>query len=115
MAMIKISLVFFTVLITLLTAIILNYVAKKNNLLSIDAIFVLFFVLAINLIKLKTWGVINSRYNLSDSYPLVSIFFPLIYLVAIFNGEANMEIKKIVGIGFILFGIYIMNSKKKIR
>lgn len=114
MAIIKISLVLLTVLVTLFTALLLNYGAKENTIYSINAIFILFLVLSINFIKFKTWGIIYKRYHLSESYPLVSLFFPLIYIVAIYNGEAVLEIKKIIGIVFILFGIYIMHSKKVI-
>lgn len=112
MALIKVSLVLLTVFVTLLTALLLNYGAKESDIYSINAILILFLVLGVNFIKFKTWGIIYKRYHLSESYPLVSLFFPLIYIVAMCNGEAMLEVSKIVGILFILFGIYIMHSKK---
>jgi hypothetical protein len=114
MAIVKISLVLLTVLVTLSTAILLNYGAKENDIFSIGAGIIIFLVLSINFIKFKIWGIIYKRYHLSESYPLVSLFFPLIYIVAIYNGEAILELNKILGIFFILFGIYVMNSKKEI-
>lgn len=115
MAMIKVSLVLFTVLITLLTAMLLNYGAKENNIFSINAGLIIFLVLSINFLKFKIWGIIYNRYNLSESYPLVSLFFPLIYAVAIYNNEAVFELNKMVGILFIISGVFIMHSKKGIE
>ena len=113
MAIIKLFLVILTVLITLVTATLLNYGAKETNMFSINAICIIFLVLVINFIKFKIWGLIYKRYNLSESYPLISLFFPLVYIVTIYNGEAVFEIKKVIGIICILVGIYIINSNEK--
>ena len=112
MAIVKISLVLLTVLVTLTTAMLLNYGAKESNLFSVSAGLIIFTVLVINFIKFKVWGVIYKRFHLSESYPLIALFFPLIYIVAIFNGDAIFEIKKVVGVILIILGIFVMHSKK---
>jgi len=107
----KILLVFSTVLVTLFTAILLNYGAKETSFFSLTAIGIIILVLTINFVKFKVWGTIYRKYHLSESYPLISLFFPLIYIVAIYKEEADFEFSKLLGVFFILGGIWIMNRK----
>ena len=107
----KILLVFSTVLVTLFTAILLNYGAKETTFFSSTAIGIIVLVLTINFVKFKVWGNIYKKYHLSESYPLISLFFPLIYIVAIYKEEADFEFSKLIGVFFILGGIWIMNRK----
>jgi drug/metabolite transporter (DMT)-like permease len=108
----KILLVFSTVLVTLFTAVLLNYGAKQSSLISFIGLVIVSMVIVINVLKFVVWGKINKKYDLSESYPLTSLFFPLIYLVAIYNEEAQFQISKIIGVFFIFIGIWIMNKKK---
>jgi hypothetical protein len=108
----KILMVFSTVLVTLFTAILLNYGAKNSVLFSVSGISIIIVVLGINFIKFKTWGFIYQRYHLNESYPLISFFFPLIYFVAVFNGEAEFELSKTIGVSLIVIGIFVMNKVK---
>lgn len=112
MGYIKILLVFSTVVITLLTALLLNFAAKDITTFNIFSIIIIILVIAINFTKFKVWGIIYKKYHLSESYPLTALFFPSIYLVAIYNGEARFELTKSVGVIMILVGIWVMNSKK---
>lgn len=107
----KVLLVFSTVLVTLLTAILLNYGAKQASLMSYTGIIIVGIVVTINFIKFIVWGKIYKKYDLSESYPLIALFFPLIYFVAIIKSEANLEILKVVGVLFIFIGIWVMNKK----
>ncbi len=101
----KIILVSSTVFITLLTAMLLNYGAKHSDFFSLSGFGVVVLVLGINFMKFKLWGTIYRHYQLSESYPLVALFFPLIYLVAIVSNEAEFDFLKIMGILLILAGI----------
>lgn len=107
----KILLVFSTVLVTLFTAILLNFGAKETTFFSLTAIGIILLVLSINFIKFKVWGAIYKKYHLSESYPLISLFFPLIYIVAIYKEEAEFQFSKLLGVLLILGGIWIMNRK----
>ena len=44
-------------------------------------------VLVLNLIRLGVWGYANSRFPLSTTFPLSSLFFPGLLLVAIAFGD----------------------------
>lgn len=103
--MYKLLLVSSTVCITLFTAMLLNYGAKNSVFLSLSGFGIISSVLFINFMKFKLWGTIYSRYHLSESYPLVALFFPLIYFVAIISDEAEFDAIKIFGILLILIGI----------
>ena len=61
-------------------------------------------VVVINLLRLAFWSAIHRRYNLSDSYPLTSIFFPMILLISALYGE-EIGIFKLVGTLFITIGV----------
>ena len=112
MAITRLLLVFSVVLVTLATAMLLDYGAKQNNLLSLSSFLIVTIVIIINFAKFKVWGIIYKRFHLSESYPLVALFFPLVYAVSIYNGEAKLEANKVIGIVLILFGIFILNSRK---
>jgi len=108
----KTLLVFSTVLITLLTAVLLNYGAKQSTLISLLGGIIVLLVIVINFIKFIIWGKINKKYDLSESYPLISLFFPLIYIVAVYKDEARFEFSKVIGVLLIFFGVWIMNKKR---
>lgn len=107
MEMKRILLVLSTVVITISSSILLDYGAKNYNSLFISIIFI-FLVLGINYLKFRFWGFIHKNYNLSNSYPLTSLFFPLIYIISIIKGQSSFEVSKTVGVLFILIGIFIL-------
>lgn len=109
----KISLVLLTVLITLTTAYTLNYGAKSYTTLNLFSIGIVLVVIGINFIKFKLWGVIYDKYQLNESYPLVAMFFPLLYMSAIYSGVSEFSISKTIGVCLIVLGILVMNKKEK--
>lgn len=109
----KIFLVSLTTIITVITALLLDYGAKNYSFFHIASISTVMVAIIINFIKFKLWGYIHKQYHLSDSYPAVAIFFPIIYLISIVKGDAVFEFSKMMGIVFILLGIFYMNQSKK--
>lgn len=109
----KTFLVSLTTIITVITALLLDYGAKNYAAFHIISIAIIMSVIVINFIKFKLWGHIHKLYDLSDSYPAVAVFFPIIYVIAIFKGDAIFEFSKVMGIVFILFGIFYMNKVEK--
>jgi len=109
----KTFLVSLTTIITVITALLLDYGAKNYSLFHIASIAIVAVVIIVNFIKFKLWGYIHKQYHLSDSYPAVAIFFPIIYLISIVRGDAVFEFSKVIGIVFILLGIFYMNQSKK--
>jgi len=108
----KILMVFSTVLVTLITAMLLNFGAKSSSVFSLVGFSILGIVFLVNIVKFKIWGFVYKRYNLNESYPLTALFFPLIYLVAIINNEAVIEFNKIIGILLIVVGALVMSQRE---
>lgn len=113
MALLKISLVLASVFITLATAALLNYAAKTPWSGITAPVFLICLVILINLVKLKTWGFLYQRFQLCETYPLVSLFFPLLYLLAIINGETQPEMQKTVGATAITFGVFLLSRENR--
>jgi multidrug transporter EmrE-like cation transporter len=97
-----------TVLMSISTALLLDYAAGRQPApLSLLAI-VIAPVIGINIAKFGLWGWIHRRYPLSQTYPASTIFFPLIYGIALWTGEAHLESAKIVGVALIVCGIWFL-------
>lgn len=93
--------------LNLVSAVVLKEAAdmKQASLLAIGALIVL--VILVNLARVLFWAAIHKRFRLSDSYPLTSLFFPLILgLSALYGEEINLA--KLIGTGLITFGVLIL-------
>ena len=60
-------------------------------------------VLLLNLIRLGVWGYANSRFPLSTTFPLSSLFFPGLLLVAIAFGD-DIGLTQVLGALLITIG-----------
>ena len=95
---------FATVAITLATALTLR---AGRGLPFLSPMFVLMIAVAIglNVVKFVVWGMLNQRYDLSKTYPLTSIFYPLIFIVGLVMGETVFSATKLLGLLFIVVGL----------
>lgn|SRR5690606_15538813 len=106
----KIIYVLVFVLIGLGASISLNF-AAKNNLDFNYLVFIYFLVLGLNVARFLYWGLLLKKFDLSKLYPLTALFFPLIYLYSIYNGEAILSPNKVIGVSIIILGIFIFERK----
>lgn len=109
----RIIAVFFTVSLTFLTSLILNVASSEYNLLSFIGFMIIFLVFAINVVKFIAWGWLNKRYDLSKTYPLTALFFPLIFIYAVVIEDTILTVQKVLGLTIILVGLYVMEITKK--
>ena len=66
---------------TIASSLILNYAAKQNfHMFSIMALGLIALAILVNVLKFVFWGYLHKRFDLSKTYPLTAIFFPLIFL-----------------------------------
>lgn len=79
--------VFIVVSLNLLGAWILKS-ATDFNIFSIWAILLVGLVVTINIGRFFVWGWLHKHIDLSKSYPLTAIFYPLIGILSIYEGEA---------------------------
>lgn len=74
--------VLFAVLLNVLSGIVLKSLTLRQSWATVYFILSLGAVLAINGLRFAVWAVAHRNYNLSLTYPLSSIFFPLMLVVA---------------------------------
>ncbi len=103
-------LVLVTVVLGLMSAWALNEAAREKNISMVMLMFVLGAVAVVNAARFFIWGFIHKRYPISMSYPLNSMFFPLIFVMGYFYGEA-VSMQKILGIIFITTGVSMITFR----
>lgn len=105
--MLAIPLVSVAVGLNLASAIVLKEAAdlKHASLLIITALIAL--VALINLLRVAFWAAIHRRFRLSDSYPLTSLFFPMILALSALYGE-EIGLAKLLGTTIITLGVLVL-------
>lgn len=98
--------------LNLVSAVVLKEAADKqcSSLLAIAALILL--VASINLLRVALWAAIHKRFRLSDSYPLTSLFFPMILALSALYGE-EIGFTKIFGTALITLGVLLLMGGKK--
>lgn len=70
-------------------------------------------VIVLNLLRFVVWGYAHRRFPLSTSFPLSSLFFPVMLIVAFFFGDP-VEARQVIGVGLITLGSIWLNFKVSI-
>ncbi|MBU1417909.1 MAG: hypothetical protein KKI15_05455 [Proteobacteria bacterium] len=98
--------------LNLVSAVVLKEAADMKNASLLVIVALVFLVVLINLLRLAFWSAIHKRFRLSDSYPLTSMFFPMILLLSALYGE-EIVIAKLIGTALITLGVLILMNGKK--
>jgi multidrug transporter EmrE-like cation transporter len=100
-------LVSMAVSLNLVSAVMLKEAADmaQTSLLMIAALITLVFF--INLLRVVLWASIHKRFRLSDSYPLTSLFFPMILALSALYGE-DIGLAKLIGTFLITLGVLMV-------
>ena len=94
-----------TVLLGVMSAVVLKEASSHPSLSLLEIGLIFLVVMLINGLKFILWGIAHRKHPISLTYPLNSLFFPLIFLVSyIFYGEPA-SLNKIVGILLIVSGV----------
>ncbi len=104
-------LVSIAVALNLLSAIVLKEAADMGHPALLVIVGIIMLVALINLLRVMFWAAIHRRFPLSDSYPLTSIFFPMILAISALYGE-SIGVGKIVGTLFITFGVVVLVTRE---
>lgn len=100
-------LVLITVMLGLASAFILKEAALNQDLTAVHLILIFGIVAAVNGIRFIVWGYIHRRYPLGFSYPITSMFFPLILVMGYFYGEP-ITLMKLFGVVLIASGTAVL-------
>ena len=99
-------LIVITVLITIFSSLILDFGAGYKFQYGSYILISILAALGLNITKFLIWGYIHKNYNLTKSYPLTAIFFPIIFFIVYMKDEAEFSFTKIIGVSVILVGIF---------
>jgi drug/metabolite transporter (DMT)-like permease len=109
--LIPLALVVSTVILQITAALVLDYAASLQTEINKHIILLLFSVFCIQGVRFIIWGIIHKKFKLSKTYPVIAVFFPLIYLLSIIKGETILSPFKILGIIIIISGIILVNHE----
>lgn len=98
--------------LNLVSAVILKEAADMGQVSFLILVVVICLVVLINLLRVTFWSAIHKRFQLSDSYPLTSLFFPMILILSAFYGE-DIGLAQIIGTALITLGIIVLMSGEK--
>ena len=89
--------------------------ATRFDFISLAAIFFIGLVIVISVARFVLWAWLHKRVDLSKSYPLTAIFYPLIALVSIIEGEVIQPTQWagifLITLGIIWFSLFVENSQ----
>ena len=97
--------------LNLISALVLKETAdmKDGSMAAIGA--ALLIVILLNLSRVGCWAAIHKRFQLSDSYPLTSLFFPMILIASASYGE-EINAPKMIGTLLITLGVVVLVTDK---
>ena len=96
--------VFMAVVLNMLSAVLLKSMADSPRISAVSLVLGISAVIAINGGRFLVWGFVHRKYPISKTYPLISIFFPLMVLVSYLYGEV-VRINHIIGAVLITAGV----------
>lgn len=102
--------VFAVVILNVISALILKALADNVNPEMMWLLGGILLAIFINFMRFLVWGYALKRYPLSNTYPLVSIFFPIMLVVSYMYGEP-VEFNQVLGTVLILCGVVTMSMK----
>ena len=102
-----VMLVLGSVILGLISAWCLKEAAQRPGISISSLVFVISIVTGVNAGRLLLWGYIHKHYPLSFSYPLNSLFFPSILIMAYYFGEP-VNLSQILGVAFITSGVAVL-------
>jgi len=104
-----IVLVYLTVGLNAFSAVILKEAADMEHFSIFLVVVLVMAVILVNLFRVYVWGVIHKSYRLTDSYPLTSLFFPLILLLGVYYGD-GVRMPELIGAAMITVGVFILSG-----
>ena len=107
---------FFIVLIAVIlnisSALLLKTLADIDNITLIVLVMGIGGAIALNALRFAVWGYAHNKFPLSTTYPISSMFFPLMLLVAYIYGDP-ISLHKIIGTCLITTGVMWLMLRTK--
>jgi len=104
------SMVLLIVSLNIAVALFLDFSAANFPFFSIQAFFCISAVVLFSGLRFILWGWVHRRVNLSKSYALTAVFFPLIAFVSHLQGE-TISIAQWIGVSLIFAGVIYITTR----
>lgn len=104
-------LITFTVLLNVSGSIIMKEISQHSGTDFYIVFIAILLVIVINLIRMGLWNIIHRKFDLSYSYPLTSLFFPLVLVVGYFYGDV-ITWNMVVGAVIITLGVSVISYRR---
>ncbi len=105
-------LVFITVLITIASSLMVDYASELKEEIDVLILVLLALVIGVNAFKFVLWGWIHKNYDVSQSYPLTAMFFPMVLMLSYWQGETGITFNKVIGTILIVLGLLLLGYSK---
>lgn len=106
--LLPLAVVLATVVVQLLAAAALGFAAvRAHRLFSLLALAAIIAALALNGIRFIAWGYLHRRFPLSHVYPLTTLFFPCVLILAALRGDSITPFQ-VAGTLLITAGSFLM-------
>lgn len=102
--------VLIAVILNVFSAVLLKSLADASSPAILWLLGGILLAVIINCMRFLVWGYALKRYPLSNTYPLASIFFPVMLVVSYLYGEP-VSMNQILGTLLILCGVVTMSMK----
>ena len=97
------------VLLNLCGAVLMDWTAGNVSILSLGFVTVLITVIFLNILRFILWRFVHKIVDLSRSFVLTSLFFPLVALIAFLQGEM-ISLLQWFGVLIICFGVFWISA-----
>lgn len=102
-----------TVVINISAALLLDLGAELENPILMVTLAIIGVVVLLNVLRFFLWSVIHKRYDISKSYPLIAIAFPIMLVISVYQGETSFSFQNVFGSGLIILGIVLMGVNRE--
>ncbi len=89
--------------------------STQYDLLSFVAMTLIGLVIVINLARFVLWAWLHKRVDLSKSYPLTAIFYPMIAVLSVIRGEVIQPLQWfgifMITLGVFWFGVFVQDKQ----
>jgi len=102
-----------TVVLGLVSAILLKEAAARPALSWMMMALFFMGVMSVNAFRFLIWGYVHKRHPISLSYPLGSVFFPLILILSHFYYGEPISTNKFIASLIIMLGVGIIGLEEK--
>jgi len=99
-----------TVILNIAGALVMDYAAEIEYPVLLDLFVITCIIIAFNAWRIMVWSFVHKRFELSKSYPIIAIAFPIMLLISVYQGESSFNTQNISGSLLIISGLLLLSK-----